>query len=85
EVPKAMVALVSTAYHAALSEWSTGKRKQHNFTANMFLDAYRCHIASLEKIENLCNVSYHKMMAEIYQLAAYVSQIPLVKKCAECF
>ena len=57
-------------YYAALSEWSTGERKQHDFTANMFLDAYGCHIVSLEKIENLRNPSYHKMMADIYQLAA---------------
>jgi len=47
-----------------------GKRKQHDFTANMFLDAYNGHIVSLNKIESKRNVSYHKMMAEIYQLAA---------------
>ncbi|KAH9010201.1 hypothetical protein EDB83DRAFT_2322513 [Lactarius deliciosus] len=43
EVPKAMVALVSTA-------------------------VYECHIANLNRIEMERNTSYHKMMADIYQL-----------------
>ncbi|KAI9430760.1 hypothetical protein H4582DRAFT_2063413 [Lactarius indigo] len=70
EVPKAMLVLVSTAYYAALHEWSTGKWKQHDFTTNTFVEAYDCHIVSLNWIESECKTSYHKMMAEIYQLAA---------------
>ncbi|KAI9430723.1 hypothetical protein H4582DRAFT_2063463 [Lactarius indigo] len=70
EVPKAMLVLVSTAYYAALHEWSTGEWKQHDFTTNTFVEAYDCHIVSLNWIESECKTSYHKMMAEIYQLAA---------------
>ncbi|KAF8259664.1 hypothetical protein EI94DRAFT_1614869, partial [Lactarius quietus] len=55
--------------YAALQEWSTGERKQHNFTANTYLEAYTTHIASLNTIESKRNMSYHSMMAEIYQLA----------------
>ncbi|KAH8988113.1 hypothetical protein EDB92DRAFT_1948290 [Lactarius akahatsu] len=68
EVPKAMVALVSTAYYAALREWSTGERRQLDFTTNTFVEVYECHIANLNRIEMERNTSYHKMMADIYQL-----------------
>ncbi|KAH9173105.1 hypothetical protein EDB89DRAFT_2229011 [Lactarius sanguifluus] len=68
EVPKAMVALVSTAYYAALREWSTGERRQLDFTTNTFVEVYECHIANLNWIEMERNTSYHKMMADIYQL-----------------
>ncbi|KAH9013013.1 hypothetical protein EDB85DRAFT_2158522 [Lactarius pseudohatsudake] len=69
EVPKAMLALVSTAYYAALCEWSTGERRQLDFTTNTFVEVYECHIANLNWIETERNTSYHKMMADIYQLA----------------
>ncbi|KAN0141621.1 hypothetical protein V8E53_000083 [Lactarius tabidus] len=69
EVPKAMVALVSTAFYAALHEWESGERKPHDFTANAFMEAYGTHISSLDSIKTKHNTSYHSMMAEIYQLA----------------
>ncbi|KAH8976951.1 hypothetical protein EDB86DRAFT_2838744 [Lactarius hatsudake] len=69
EVPKAMLTLVSTVYYAALHEWSTGERRQLDFTTNTFVEVYECHIANLNWIETECNTSYHKMMADIYQLA----------------
>ncbi|KAH9019952.1 hypothetical protein EDB84DRAFT_1275575, partial [Lactarius hengduanensis] len=55
--------------YATLSEWRTGKRKQQDFTANTFQDAYNSHINSLVDIEKNRNIFYHNMMAEIYQLA----------------
>ncbi|KAH9173495.1 hypothetical protein EDB89DRAFT_699441 [Lactarius sanguifluus] len=70
EVPKAMVGLVATAYYATLSEWGTGKRRQQDFTANIYLDAYNSHVNSLIDIEKNRKVFYHNMMAEIYQLAS---------------
>jgi hypothetical protein len=57
-------------YYAALCEWNTGEQKHHDFTANMFLEAYNCHVSTLDKIEGLRNTSYHNMMTEIYQFAA---------------
>ena len=56
-------------YFTALCEWESGKRKQRKFTVDAYLDAYKCHIATLDKIEHACNTSYHNMMAEIYQFA----------------
>ena len=44
-----------------------GKQKQHNFTANIFLDASNSHIVNLDEIESVHKTSYHKMMVEIYQ------------------
>ncbi|KAH8994679.1 hypothetical protein EDB86DRAFT_3078043 [Lactarius hatsudake] len=70
EVPKAMVGLVATGYYATLSEWQAGKRRQQDFSANTFQEAYNCHITSLNAIEKNRGVFYHNMMAEIYQLAS---------------
>ncbi|KAH9069504.1 hypothetical protein EDB83DRAFT_2518271 [Lactarius deliciosus] len=70
EVPKAMVRLVATGYYATLSEWQTGKRRQQDFTANTYQEAYNCHITSLNAIEKNQGVFYHNMMAEIYRLAS---------------
>ncbi|KAI9449041.1 hypothetical protein BJY52DRAFT_1192929 [Lactarius psammicola] len=70
EVPKAMVALVSMAYYAALKEWSTGEHKQCDFMANMNLDVYKGHMDSLDRIENTRKSFYLRMMTEIYELAA---------------
>ncbi|KAH9173094.1 hypothetical protein EDB89DRAFT_2242490 [Lactarius sanguifluus] len=70
EIPKSMLALVSTAYYAALHEWSSGKRQQHNFTAEGSADVYRSHLTSLNSIETEHKSSYHIMMMDIYRLAA---------------
>ncbi|KAH9017755.1 hypothetical protein EDB83DRAFT_2320999 [Lactarius deliciosus] len=70
EIPKSMLTLVSTAYYAALHEWSSGKRQQQNFTADGSADVYRSHLTSLNSIETEHKSSYHIMMMDIYQLAA---------------
>ncbi|KAH9168165.1 hypothetical protein EDB89DRAFT_1909496 [Lactarius sanguifluus] len=54
--------------NCALREWSTGERRQLDFTTNTFVEVYECHIANLNRIEMERNTSYHKMMADIYQL-----------------
>ncbi|KAI9450402.1 hypothetical protein BJY52DRAFT_1191878 [Lactarius psammicola] len=68
EVPKVMVVLVATGFYAALYEWSTGERKHIDFTANMYLDIYNCHINALEKIERNCQKPFQNMMADIFRL-----------------
>ena len=42
-----------------------------DFTANMYLDVYGGHIASFDKMEKEQNLSYHSMMANLYQLVVY--------------
>ncbi|KAF8262615.1 hypothetical protein EI94DRAFT_1704624 [Lactarius quietus] len=69
EVPKAMVAIVATGLYAALKEWSTGEYKRYHFTANMYLDVYKGHLDTLDKIENQRKGTYHRMMSDIYYLA----------------
>ena len=56
-------------YFAALCEWESGERKPRKFTVDAHLNTYKCHIATLDKIERARNTSYHNMMAEIYQFA----------------
>jgi hypothetical protein len=56
-------------YYAALSKWITGEQRHHDFTTNMFTEAYKCHISTLDKIEGKHLTSYQNMMAEIYQFA----------------
>ncbi|KAI9429423.1 hypothetical protein BJY52DRAFT_1133815, partial [Lactarius psammicola] len=84
EVPKAMVALVSTAYYAALKEWITGECKQYDFTANMNLDIYKGHVNTLDAIESTHKPSYHRMMVEIYQLAAYIPPSHVPTRFTDC-
>ncbi|KAF8266161.1 hypothetical protein EI94DRAFT_1803486 [Lactarius quietus] len=69
EVPKAMVAIVATGLYAALNEWSTGEYKWYHFTANMYLDIYKGHLDTLDKIKNQRKGTYHRMMSDIYYLA----------------
>ncbi|KAN0137724.1 hypothetical protein V8E53_004480 [Lactarius tabidus] len=78
EVPKPMVALVATAYYAALEEWSTGEHKHHDFSTSTYLDVYKGHIQSLDQIENLKNGAYHRMMGDIYRFASSTSIPALV-------
>lgn len=56
-------------YYAALCEWVSGERRHHDFTTNVYLDAYKSHILALDKIEGKRPTSYHNMMADIYQFA----------------
>ncbi|KAN0134252.1 hypothetical protein V8E53_008024 [Lactarius tabidus] len=78
EVSKLMVALVATAYYAALNEWLMGEHKHFDFTTSMNLDVYNGHIDSLDKIESTQRGFYHRMMADIYHLASScVGQPPL--------
>ena len=65
-------------FYAALHEWSTGERKHIDFTANMYLDVYNCHINALEKIERNCQKPFQNMMADIFRLAVWVSRFYLI-------
>ncbi|KAH9975671.1 hypothetical protein BGW80DRAFT_1457249 [Lactifluus volemus] len=71
EVPTAMVALVSTAFYAALSEWRSGKSKHIDFSANTYHEVYINHLGTMASIANARNGrSFHAMMADIYERAS---------------
>ncbi|KAH9952290.1 hypothetical protein BGW80DRAFT_1260950 [Lactifluus volemus] len=72
EVPKPMVALVATAYYAALADWRSGSSKPCEFTANAYHDVYLGHISTLQHIENTRSQGFHRMMADIYERASGV-------------
>ena len=40
-----------------------GEWKKIEFTANMYMDVYRSHIASLDKLESKQKSTFHTMMA----------------------
>ncbi|KAH8999575.1 hypothetical protein EDB86DRAFT_3242614 [Lactarius hatsudake] len=67
EIPKSMLALVSTVYYAALHEWSSGKRQQQNFTADGSADVYRSHLTSLnnQALAKLPFQSHHWILAHL--------------------
>ncbi|KAH9164044.1 hypothetical protein EDB89DRAFT_1912379 [Lactarius sanguifluus] len=70
EVPVPMVALVATAMYATLNEWRTGKSQVLEFSANTYLDVYRCNTMSLNYILSHRPNAYHVMMADIYAQAS---------------
>ncbi|KAI9443421.1 hypothetical protein H4582DRAFT_2054425 [Lactarius indigo] len=74
EVPVPMVALVVTAMYATLHEWRTGKQQGTEFSANTYLDVYRCNANTLNFILNQRPNAYHVMMADIYTQASSDSE-----------
>ncbi|KAH8995562.1 hypothetical protein EDB86DRAFT_2829470 [Lactarius hatsudake] len=70
EVPVPMVALVATAMYATLNEWRTGKLQVLEFSANTYLDVYRCNTMSFNYILSHRPNAYHVMMADIYAQAS---------------
>ena len=93
-MPIAMVALVGTAasvpvdsraftyivcqLYASLFEWRTGEHRAIGFTANMFLDVYLGHMATLRNIDQKNATAYHNMMSDIYLQARYVVLVCLL-------
>ncbi|KAH9912534.1 uncharacterized protein BXZ73DRAFT_107377 [Epithele typhae] len=69
EIPLTMVALVSTAIHSSLMDWSQGTHHPTNFTADKYLDAYTEHVLNLEQIKARNPRGYHKTMHGLYTMA----------------
>ncbi|KAL7282533.1 hypothetical protein ACG7TL_004004 [Trametes sanguinea] len=70
EVPQAMVALVATAVHNALSEWRTGTHRAIQFHGAVHEEQYRGHIDILEGIKGRSLRTYHAMMHRLYTAAS---------------
>ena len=56
----------------SLYEWHTGEHRSLDFSANMFIDVYNGHIATLKGAEGDNASGFHGMMADIYAKARYV-------------
>ncbi|KAH9911469.1 uncharacterized protein BXZ73DRAFT_107976 [Epithele typhae] len=69
EIPMTMVALVSTAIHSSLMDWSQGTHQPTYFTADKYLDAYNEHVFNLEQIKARNPRGYHKTMHGLYVAA----------------
>ncbi|EPQ50050.1 hypothetical protein GLOTRDRAFT_134307 [Gloeophyllum trabeum ATCC 11539] len=69
EVPLAMLALVSTAIHAAIDEWSSGTVMQLDFSGNRFAAVYTAHKDTLKHIQKTSPKFYHETMAYLFKTA----------------
>ncbi|TFK53167.1 hypothetical protein OE88DRAFT_1657067 [Heliocybe sulcata] len=62
EVPAPMVALVCTAVHAAIAEWSTGQHVPADFTGSNWSQTYSLHVGMLESARTNKPALYHETM-----------------------
>ncbi|EPQ56094.1 hypothetical protein GLOTRDRAFT_126179 [Gloeophyllum trabeum ATCC 11539] len=64
-----MLALVSTAIHAAIDEWSSGTVMQLDFSGNRFAAVYTAHKDTLKHIQKTSPKFYHETMAYLFKTA----------------
>ncbi|KZT18175.1 hypothetical protein NEOLEDRAFT_1125670 [Neolentinus lepideus HHB14362 ss-1] len=83
ELPAAMVALASTAIHAAISEWSSGTVLALDFSGNGFASVYNSHIVNLNHIRTTRPNMYHDMMSWLLREACGRSNPGLSAEDAE--
>ncbi|KAA1475504.1 hypothetical protein DENSPDRAFT_932403 [Dentipellis sp. KUC8613] len=67
QLPKAVVALAFTAVYASLHDHRLGFHRRSDFTANLYLDVYRGHIATLDHLEATRSPFYRNMMRDLYE------------------
>ena len=53
-------------FYAALDEWSTGQQRALNFSAQAYVETYQGNVEMLVNIRNNRNLSFHRMMSDIY-------------------
>ncbi|KAF8996925.1 hypothetical protein BDQ17DRAFT_1429433 [Cyathus striatus] len=71
EIPAAMLALIATMVYACLIDWQTGERNSRSdFSADFLADVYKDHIEFLGNILDGSKAKYHRMMHNIYTIAA---------------
>ncbi|CDO69798.1 hypothetical protein BN946_scf184766.g43 [Trametes cinnabarina] len=67
EIPMVMLALVGTAIHASLLDWSSGDSAGvSSFSADRYVDAYKEHIIFMKGIKSSSAIKYHVMMYKLY-------------------
>ncbi|EPQ49763.1 hypothetical protein GLOTRDRAFT_134644 [Gloeophyllum trabeum ATCC 11539] len=69
EVPAGMVALVCTAIHACIAEWSTGKHVEEEFSGSEWAGTYRIHKMMLDHVREKEPLFFHETMHYIYKQA----------------
>lgn len=55
--------------YAALDEWSTGKRRAMDFSTQAYIETYQGNVGMLLNIRDNRNLSFHRMMSDIYSRA----------------
>ncbi|KAG6810655.1 hypothetical protein H0H92_010892 [Tricholoma furcatifolium] len=69
EVPMAMVCMVA-AVHASLDDWTVGRQTKTEFNSDQYEDVYRGHEIFLNNILEHKPRSYHRLMADLYNLVS---------------
>lgn len=69
EVPIAMVALVCTAIHASIDEWTTGSHTPGDFSGNEWAATYTVHVEMLEWFRDRHPLHYHENMSYLFSTA----------------
>jgi len=64
EVPIPIVALAATAVHATIDDWG---RDRGPFSASLYEDIYRRHVATLESIKTANARAFHAITGSIYR------------------
>ncbi|KAF8332893.1 hypothetical protein F5887DRAFT_1080566 [Amanita rubescens] len=67
ELPPSLVAFAATTMHAAIQEWSTGRRISHDFQANVYTDIYLGHMALLNKINQINPNGYKHLLRRLFR------------------
>ncbi|KAI0342566.1 hypothetical protein BDW22DRAFT_1484188 [Trametopsis cervina] len=73
EIPKAFLALVATAIHAALCDAKFKNAKRAKFTAEEFSAVYETHVSVLTRLEEIRPRGYHHLMEQLYNQAVDTS------------
>ena len=62
--------------HSAINDYSSGVCKKTDFNADLYEDVYKSHIEVLEHIKATSATKYHRLMADLYNHASYVTHCP---------
>ncbi|XP_006463147.1 hypothetical protein AGABI2DRAFT_119973 [Agaricus bisporus var. bisporus H97] len=68
EIPPSVLALISTAVQATISDWSTGMRINSDFIADTVEDIFTGHTSYISSLKNKSIPKYHAMLHRIYNL-----------------
>ncbi|KIJ91570.1 hypothetical protein K443DRAFT_14286 [Laccaria amethystina LaAM-08-1] len=73
ELPAPMVALAATAVHSSLDDYSSGICQKTEFMADLYEDVYLGHMTFLNNIKTESPDRYHRLMANLFNLASAVA------------
>ncbi|KAF8328628.1 hypothetical protein F5887DRAFT_924181 [Amanita rubescens] len=67
ELAPSLIAFAATTMHAAIQEWSTGRRICQDFQATVYSDVYLCHMALLNEISKKNPGGYKHLLRRLFR------------------